>query len=146
MKHLAVFTTLSLLAGTPAFGSDPYGQLFTTPVQRAQLDNRFTASSNTGEAETSVTAVSDRQAPASLQLNGMLTSSTGKKEVWINGRRQLGDAFGSAARVSVLGPDAVQVRPALSARGRAMKPGQIMDLASGEISEAYTSGKRTQDR
>jgi hypothetical protein len=118
-----------------ASGGDTYGLLFTSPAQRAQLDNRF---NNRAAADTGAAAPVGEPLPAqSLKLNGTLTSSAGKKEVWINGRRQLSVAGGPAAAVSITGPDTVQVKSAPSAKAQAMKPGQVMDAATGEISEAY---------
>jgi len=137
VKLLTALGALGLFAGSfSACGDDPYGLLFTTPAQRAQLDNRFNGR-DAGASDAADTGGAEPQAAASLRLNGTLISNTGRKEVWINGQRQL--ATGSAANVWVLGPDNIQVRRTPSARPQAMKPGQVMDATTGKISEAYSS-------
>jgi hypothetical protein len=145
VNRRTVIAALCLLASTGAFGRDPYGLLFTTPAQRAQLDNRF--NTGTGHNAGSATGVSEAaQAPRSLTLNGTLISNTGRQEVWINGHRQLTAASGTAPAVRVLGPDVVQVRPTPSAKSRPMKPGQVMDTTTGAIREAYTGAANNQDK
>lgn len=143
MRTCATFLALCLLPGVAAFGKDPYGLMFTTPAQRELLDNRFNAKP---DAEAGTAAVADAHASPLLKLNGTLISNTGRKEVWINGRRQLSRASGSAGNVQVLAPDRVKVRPTPSTPSRPMKPGQVMDLATGQISEAYTAAPAPQGR
>lgn len=125
----AVTIAFLLFSACGAFADDPYGPLFTTPLQREQLDNRF-------EAKVKPDAVSEGESQAQhepvLKLNGTLISNTGRKDVWINGRRQSPE---DNARVRVIGPDKVQVKSVTAVR--TMKPGQILDTASGEVREAY---------
>lgn len=145
MNRRTVVAALCLLTCTGAFGRDPYGLLLTTPEQRAQLDNRFNTDS--GDAAGGTPGVpAEARAPRSLTLNGTLLSNTGKREVWINGRRQLTAASGSGPAVRLIGPDVVQVRPSASATSRPMKPGQIMDTTTGAVREAYAGTAAIQDK
>lgn len=145
MKRLTILATLCLLTSRGAFAADPYGLMFTTPEQRAQLDNRFNGNA-VNDATLSASGLSETLAPQSLKLNGTLISNTGRKEVWINGRPQVAAAAGATANVRVLGPDVVQVRPSPTAQARPMKPGQVMDVTSGKIREAYTNATGNQGR
>ena len=143
MKAFATFLSICLLPNVAAFAKDPYGLMFTTPAQRELLDNRFNAKPG---ADSGTAASADAHASPVLKLNGTLLSNTGRKEVWINGRRQLTSAPGSAGKVRVLSRDAVEVHPSPSTRPRSMKPGQVMDLATGQISEAYTAAPAPQEQ
>jgi hypothetical protein len=145
VKHVTILATLCLLTSRGAFAMDPYGLMFTTPEQRSRLDNRFDGSDGK-DTTAPANRPSDALAPQSLKLNGTLISNTGRKEVWINGRPQVTAATGAAADIRVLGPDVVQVRPSPTARPRQMKPGQVMDTASGEIREAYRKTTGSQGR
>lgn len=136
MKPLTfAITSCMLMYASGAFAGDSYGLLFTTPAQREQLDSRF--SNHAADADPGDTATPAQQSPV-LTLNGTLISNTGRKEVWINGQRQPTGAPGRAVRATVIGPEKVQIRPMASAPARTMKPGQIMDTATGRIREAYS--------
>lgn len=143
MRCLTITLSFCLMTGSiNASGNDPYGLLFTSPAQRAQLDNRFNGN-HAGESDAGATAATQPASP-SLKLNGTVVSSTGRKAAWINGQRHLSGSRGSAADVRVIGPDNVQVRTAPSATLRTMKPGQVMDAATGQISEAYAKASGNQ--
>lgn len=137
MKRLALIIGLALYtAGLSFAGEDPYGLLFTSPGQRAQLDNRFAGNpveTQTGIATGTVTA----HAPRLLELNGTLISDTGRKEVWINGESQLQTNAAQTGRIHLLGSNRVQVRLSPSGMPRNLKPGQVLNPETGSITEAY---------
>lgn len=137
MRFSGPLLVLSVLICGPGYAArDPYGLLFTTPGERAQLDSRFAAGGGDDQASAAPVAEESR-APRPLKLNGTLTSSAGKKEAWINGELQLSTGSKQTARIRVLDSDRVQVRASLSGAVRNMKPGQVLDPETGKISEAY---------
>jgi hypothetical protein len=139
MKCQVLVASLLLLgADLGAAGDDPYGLLFTSPGQRAQLDNRFTQTVNEDGVSATGDAGSSRTARL-LKLNGTLISSGGKKEVWINGERQLDGSATQTSGIRVLSTDTVKVRSSVSGVPHDMKPGQILDADTGLVSEAYAN-------
>lgn len=138
MKRAAKLFIILLLAapGVQADG-DPYGQLFTTPAERARLDHRFSAAADSTDSAQAGASVADTRAPRRLKVNGTVISSTGKKEVWINGESQLNPGQGSGGHVRLLDADHVRVQPTATGPSRDMKPGQVLDPNTGTVSEAY---------
>lgn len=137
MKRLVLLASLLLLATDRGVaGDDPYGVLFTSPAQRAQLDSRFGGASSDKQAPATADAV-HTQAARPLKLNGTLVSNTGKQEVWINGESQLRSGAIQAARIRLLSSDRVQVRSSLSGTAHDMKPGQVLEPHTGSVTEAY---------
>ena len=114
MKRLVLLASLSLLArGSRRMRrDDPYGLLFTSPGERAQLDSRFAAAASDDQAARH--CCRGEPAPRPLKLNGTLISNAGKQEVWINGELQLPTGSKQTARIRLLSSDRVQVRASLS--------------------------------
>ena len=79
MNYVKLTSALfALLATCAQADKDPYGLLFTTPDQRAQLDNRFNSHAASNDSQPGT--VSGEQLVAHpLKLNGTLISSSGKK-------------------------------------------------------------------
>lgn len=107
--------------------ADPWGRLFTTPSQRAQLDSGQTEAANTGN--------SSGDAPQNatiepIRLTGTLTGSRGKQAVWLNGKPV-------TQGVRVLGAGQVHLRVTPADKPRLMKSGQLLDPQTGEIIEGY---------
>jgi len=137
MKHTLRSALLAaLLAGCVSTQADPYGLLFTTPDQRARLDNRFISHGANDEASVG-DGHTEPQVALPLKLNGTLVGNAGKKEVWINGEGQLAPGENSNAHVHLLTSDRVRVKPSASAPAHDMKPGQVLDPNTGIVSEAY---------
>jgi len=107
--------------------ADPWGRLFTTPLQRAQLDSGQVAPVNTGNASNDTP-----QTPSikPLQLTGTLTSSSGKHTVWLNGKPV-------KHGVRLLGAGRVQLRVTSAERPRLMKSGQLLYPQTGKVVEGY---------
>jgi len=144
MNEIKYLVFLGLLVSTQvAAEHDPYGLLFTSPDQRARLDNRFGMSGGDTSGQTgpgnseSVAAVVQP-----LRLNGTLISSVGKRQVWINGRGQMAVRSNQSAQVRLLNSHKVEVRPAASGATHTLKPGQILDPSTGQVSEAYEQVSR----
>jgi hypothetical protein len=125
LRHLAVLLCLGLCAGSPAWADD-LGRLFTTPVDRARIDAVRAGRAPAAEPDAPANAVTaDR-----LIVNGTLTGSDGKRLVWVNGARV------EEGRDPVLQKDG-RIRLGWRDGTRALKPGQGLDLSSGEVFESY---------
>ncbi|HFD80056.1 MAG TPA: hypothetical protein ENK05_06670 [Gammaproteobacteria bacterium] len=113
--------------------ADPYGKLFTTPAQRAMLDAHSDPSETIaadGDAEVA------NAAPARLiEFNGTLVSSSGRREIWINGQRDRGLPPGY--RLRPVGRDRVRLHGNADSRPRVLKAGQVLIPASGQVLEQY---------
>jgi hypothetical protein len=124
-RHLAVLLCLGLCAGSPAWADD-LGRLFTTPADRARIDAVRAGRAPAAEPDAPANAVTaDR-----LIVSGILTGSDGKRLVWVNGTRV------EEGRDPVLQKDG-RIRLGWRDGTRALKPGQGLDLSSGEIFESY---------
>ncbi len=132
----AVLGLLLLLPSGAALSADVYGNLFTTPEQRAWLDANRNGPRQ-GAAPVPGDAVAQSVQPEPIKLNGTLISNGGAREVWINGQAQLKGSAAAGGRVRVLGRDRVQVRRSPAEQPHLMKPGQVLDPASGRVSESY---------
>jgi len=134
--------TLLLLAGLltslgngPPVWADKLGQLFTTPQQRAMLNATLRSNSqqSTRQGRTGKIAVAARR----LKLNGTLLGSNGKHRIWINGNLVKGQTAVGGARVRILDSDHVRLRLPVSGKSRIVSPGQVVNIASGRVTEAY---------
>ncbi len=114
-----------------AFGSvaaDDLGRLFSTPEERARIDNLragIVSATETGDTET----------VDQLLLNGTLTGSNGKRLAWINGRVTAADDAG--ADTTLLYDGRVRLRWRGGEIARDLKPGQVVDKVTGEVFEVY---------
>jgi len=119
MKHAALLV-IGLLICLPVKAQD-LGRLFFTPEQRAALDARRKA------------RVPDKPAAAPLlfspttRLDGYVRRSDGRSTVWVNGASVDDAAPRADGRVSVGVGDS-------RARAR-LKPGEILDRSSGEVTD-----------
>ena len=142
MKHLTLTGALfALLSTCIQANDDPYGLLFTTPDQRARLDNRFNSHITGSDLKTGAVS-GEHQVARPLKLNGTLISSSGKKEVWINGESQIAAGGKQSGNVQLLKANKVRIKQSSSGQTHDMKPGQILDPTTGTISEAYQQGSR----
>lgn len=120
---------LLLAVGTAgAETGTPLGRLFLTPEQRAQIDARRHDGMGGSRADDAGPAAGDR-----LVMNGLLQGSDGRQRLWVNGRgadpRRPGTPF-------VLLRDG-RVRVHWDGAARVMKPGQVLDPVTGEITELF---------
>ena len=105
------------VAALPADAAE-LGRLFLTPQQRVELDKRRQA--NAVEAEAVV--------ENTVTLNGQVTRSSGKSTVWINGVPQYDAAGAGRSTYRDAETDA------------AMKAGQTLDRARGDVRDVVTPG------
>ena len=139
MKKLQLILWAScLLTAWTTLYADPWGQLFTTPVQRAQLDSGKPAPVKTDSATESGSGSSSQGTVVeAIQLTGTLTNSRGTGTVWLNGKPV-------TQGVRVLGAGRVQLQIYTSKHPHLLKSGQLIYPQSGEIVEGYTTSPVTQ--
>jgi len=125
--HLILWAVF-LIAPWSTLHADAWGRLFTTQIQRAQLDSGQTAPKVSGNSSSES---SQAAAIKPIQLTGTLTSSHGKRTVWLNGKPV-------TQGVRILGAGRVQLRITSADDSRLMKSGQLIYPQSGEIVEGYS--------
>lgn len=124
--RIIILLFFAMTTGKAVFADD-LGRLFTNPEDRARIDAAREGRLPTSAAQEPVSAVTaDR-----LMLNGTLIGSDGKRWLWLNGSRIESDGrdlpIHADGRVSLHWRDG----------SRLLKPGQILDRASGEVIEGY---------
>jgi hypothetical protein len=144
MKRL--LAAAALIASAPAMAQATFitmGRLFTTPVERTQLDQQRNSTDSATLLEGRATMApppppsppamaaspieaAPPAAPQVLQLNGVLRRSNGKTIVWVNNEPQ-------ENAPSARGP---AVPLDLGGRKVILKPGQSYDPATGAIQES----------
>lgn len=147
-RRIAVVLAATLTVagvGLPAAGAQTLGRLFTTPEQRAELDE-IRNDPDYGKEEAPRVSVAPKQGatgPAvdTVTINGIVLRSSGQNYSWINGDSiRGGDATREGIRVETRqlssggtvrlvlpsGLDTVQ-----------LKPGQKIDVLTGSILEPY---------
>lgn len=118
--------------------AESFGTLFTTPEQRAQLDNATVPGSSsdaTGDTGEQV-AIENMQA---IRLDGIMISSLGKKELWINGQPASAGTPPGIRRAQVGNDGLVTIHLNNAGASHSIKPGQRFLPSTGEIQEAYLS-------
>lgn len=136
---LACGALAAAVAPLPAPAQEQLGRLFFTPAQRASLDiarsQRARAAVATEKAEQDATPV-----PQTITYNGVLRRSDGKTTVWINNQPVHDrESAGAAAIVGRVRPDgSVMLQVPQSGRSVNLKPGQSVELLSGNVEEGYS--------
>ncbi|MGH8671508.1 MAG: hypothetical protein ACREUA_05650 [Burkholderiales bacterium] len=120
-----ILLMLSWIAPTAA---EPLGRLFFTPVQRAALDSARQQQRSARLEDDSPIAQT-----GSVELNGMIQRSDGKTTLWIN--KQMENDSSVKARVAKRG-QVIMTLPE-SQRDVELKVGQMLDMTSGKVKEAY---------
>jgi len=134
--HLSLlFGLLTVMGSVPSVQADKLGRLFTTPQQRAMLDQTLRTEARSGQQKNATTKTT--ATVQQLKLNGTLLGSNGRRHVWINGSLLTGHRAPGGARIRILDSGHVRLRLPATGRSRIIKPGQLVDIASGRIAEAY---------
>jgi hypothetical protein len=139
MLGCALGAMLPLVAAAPADTGAGLGRLFTTPAERAVIDRlRGVSAPPPGAAaatsDAAPPATGDTRVPASVRLRGVVRRSDGNDEVWLDGGR-IGVVGGVNAQ------DRVPVRIPGTDRRVWLKPGQVLDTATGAVRESYQTGR-----
>lgn len=134
----AALALAALLAAGPAHAQGGLGRLFTTPIERMQLDSQRNGSpaglpgQNTAIAAPAAAPLPEQPlavAPEPVQLNGVVRRSSGRSTVWLNQVPQ------ADANNQLLPDQSLSLRLS-SGRKLIMKPGQSFDPANGSVREA----------
>jgi hypothetical protein len=130
MRHLILLLSAVLLA--PSTQAQELGRLFFTAEQRAALDARRRARVPDKPAATPVVA------SPTTRVDGYVRRSEGPPTVWVNGVTLDEARPGSDSRVSVpLGDGGTRAR---------LKPGEVLDRSSGEVTDILGRGSELRVR
>ncbi len=141
---------VAALAGPPEAHAQRLGRLFTSPEQRATLDElryqaQFTRPAPEPEAQPAVAAAQPEpqaEGPmiSRLTVNGVVRQSGGRGSVWVNGdevRRGSVTREGIQVDPAGIGGRNVRVRLPSGVESVELKPGQQIDVQSGAVLEPY---------
>ena len=120
---------------------EPVGRLFFTPPQRQQLDVARVQRARTTLATEKTEEVSTAApVPQTLTYDGAVRRSDGKTTVWINSRPVNDkDPASGAVIVGRVRPDgSVSLQMPQSGRSVELKPGQSVELLSGQIEDGLS--------
>ncbi len=120
---------LVLLTPFSASRADSLGRLFTTPQERASLDSKSgikLANRNTAQSKAS----------QHIKLNGTVTSSTGKRNFWVNGKKH-SNKNPDEPRVHLTKSRQIQIDTPYRSKSAIIKPGQVLNLGNGQVYEAF---------
>lgn len=142
IKLLALLVFGHLLVFDTATAAAPGGRLFTTPAERAKLDNLRQTSKlpspeellDDGNEEISITPAM----PGSVSVQGYVTRSDGKKgTVWVNNNPVQENGESGDVRVGKLPHNGNQVQISIPAIGRNLnlKAGQVYVPETDSIAE-----------
>lgn len=124
-KRQAIVAAALLLAAG-ASRAELAGRLFFAPQERTALDALRHADSASGA----------RAGDVPITVNGLVSRSSGKSTVWINGAPQPESEQIAAAKKKGAAAE-ITVKPPGSARIHSLKVGQTLTPGSGEIRESY---------
>ena len=142
MKRWPILFMLCVLSGA-VMAADDLGRLFTTPAERASLDNLRSVSKipatapaaqeSSEEAEVAVTVP-----PPLVSVQGYVKRSDGKKgTVWVNQQPMQESSGNSDVQVGKLRQNGNSVSLKLPATGKSLelKAGQVYDSETGQVKE-----------
>lgn len=137
---LAIASVL-LVSAVPvtAVAADDLGRLFTTPKQRAVLDNiRRKPGYKMRRKKKSSSA--NNTVRKGLEIDGVVIRDDGKNTVWINGKSNLktnSPQAGVHVQQSRISSDSVTVTISNPNKRITLKPGQSIDPVTGRVRESY---------
>lgn len=117
--------------------SGAFGTLLTSPLERKTLDRQR---QNKEELPLAVQNIKPTPAPESISFEGVVTRRSGAGNVWLNGQL-LDQPLKSSALTKRHGKTGVQLKLQSAAHPVWLKPGQLLDVDSGEFSDAYLSDR-----
>lgn len=147
MRTAKAGVALMLLVGSLFSGTlmaEPLGTLFFTPGQRMELermrwrslDHPEESKPERIEANPSAGAFADK--PVSLTLSGTVRRSGGAPVIWLNGVSCRGKEFPEYVRLPGSGTGGqIVVRVPEEGRAHLLKPGQTLDVVSGQVQATY---------
>ena len=151
-KYLIVFSCLILnnfLLGLSATAAEPLGRLFTSPVERSNLDYLRQTKKNEPlkvEAPTPELEIAPPPIvalPDAVNLQGYVKRNDGKQStVWVNNQAMTENSRNKEVTVGKLSAGSNRVPIKLSANGKRLnlKAGQVYDPESNRVQEARNHG------
>ncbi|MFM1894968.1 MAG: hypothetical protein RLZZ385_42 [Pseudomonadota bacterium] len=144
LLHASLILTLG--CGSPLTAAQGLERLFTTPVQRAALDQaRERATSGfdlvavpVPEPESPSAPELPQQAESIFSLGGTLVRTDGRFQVWINDRMYGPDTLPD--HMEMLQPYArgrLRIIDRQSGESWTLSPGQTLNMSTGQVYEAY---------
>jgi len=125
-------------------GADEIGRLFSTPAERARLDNlRKGIIKHIAQEETSekpVGILTPLHEP--VTFNGVVRSSAGKEIIWINGDQTEKYKGQSSIQIHKKPDDSYEVMVKGYGESAQMKPGQIWIPGTGQVLEGVSTTAR----
>jgi hypothetical protein len=114
---------------------DNFGYLFTTPAQRAALDRlRLEEPGNAVEGHEPLGALEPNTGRAPIKVDGVVSSSSGKTNAWINGAKPTEN---SKFKTGAIKPGKVDVIVGPDGNRITLKPGQSYEPDSGKVRDTY---------
>ena len=156
-KYLIVFSCLILnnfLLGLSATAAEPLGRLFTSPVERSNLDYLRQTKKNEPlkvEAPTPELEIAPPPIvalPDAVNLQGYVKRNDGKQStVWVNNQAMIENSRNKEVTVGKLSAGSNRVPIKLSANGKRLnlKAGQVYDPQSNRVQEARNHGAQGDD-
>lgn len=151
---LAAYIALYCTSMT-SYAEAPFGRLFTTPTERANLDYlRKTAKPASLSQEPSETnSVSDEplvtEPPAAVSMQGYVKRSDGKKStVWINNTPMQESSSNSELQIGTLNKanNQVQIKVPANNKHLSLKAGQVYDPESNQVLEKSAHARLQAER
>jgi hypothetical protein len=150
-RNIFLLATLLLPCASFASDAEPIGRLFTSPEERARLDQiRITGVVAIPHISTSQNAAGTAPPPAAAEaitIDGFVRRSDGKDTTWINQVPQ--NENESAQTLTVLqqpaAPPAISVQ-LQSGKMVGLKAGQTVDARTGAVRDVYQDGAAQKPR
>lgn len=144
---MAVGIAAVLMMLPPIAGAQRLGRLFSTPDERALLDELRREQQIVEPEPQAEEVFSDTPSVEHVTINGIVLRSDGADSAWINGRQvDAGARTRDGVRVDTSATRGGRVRITLPSGAETvdLKPGQKIDVESGVVVEAYerSSGSR----
>lgn len=138
LRRLGLLTLVSLAASVAQAAEDPLGRLFSSPRERALMDQgrqKFSKNSPVSKAPVEEQA---EQAADQFTLDGYVRQSGGKITAWINQTPQHGQENPQGITLLKTGSQQSAVSMQLPSGKRLhLKAGQTFEVTRGKVTEVY---------
>ncbi len=142
---MRIILIVGLLFSNLTIASDNFGRLFTTPVERANLDylRKTSTQANSAKEKEDVTETSEIEPahlPASVSMQGYVKRSDGKKgTVWLNHQPVQENSNNGELQIGRLGRDSNEVQLSLPNSGKnfRLKAGQVYSPETNAVSDLH---------
>ncbi|MDD3815006.1 MAG: hypothetical protein PHZ02_10205 [Desulfocapsaceae bacterium] len=144
LKLRALLILLICFSFPTVTGADTLGRLFFTPQDRVYLEQLRWASPESLPLipeQQQEKGTSPDSNPATITLDGMVKRSKGAQTVWLNGVSYNRKHLPANVRLpQPFTPEKIELRVKEKGKSYPLRPGQTLDIDSGQISESYEQG------